>query len=231
MIEPNYRRYNDAAIAIYTIGNFRFSRSHPKNTALRFFAHLAVVLILSTPTSIVAQTNSSDSGNRAHSTDVIYRYYEIEGETADDLLSEMVRKGPQRSNRKYFALTEALPQLSFKTLQSNDGCRLINIEVHTAIVVTLPTRINVSDNSEMQAKWKVFEIALQNHEGWHVASAKAAGRQIFESLSAIVEPDCLLAKNRARVLSEEIQKDFASKNEAYDRTTGHGRSQGASWPP
>ena len=182
-------------------------------------------------TPVYSQSQSGQHGaGQGTSTDVTFRYYDIVGSTEDELLDEMVSKGPQQENRRFFALTESQTSLTYETNLSDEGCRLTEIGVLMDIVVTLPTWIQTDADSDLVARWNVFEVALQNHEMWHVASAKASSRQISQALSTILEPDCLLASNKARQVSQQIIDEITLKNNEYDQATGHGRSQGASWP-
>ena len=188
----------------------------------------SVLMTLALVGPVWSQSNQEPS----HTTEVRYRYYEVDGNTADVLLGEMLTRGPVRDGRTYFGLTEALTGLNFETLQDNGYCRLVNIAVRTEVVVTLPTWTSEAGApSDLVARWKVFETALQNHEGWHVASSKAATREIHEALESIRAPDCLIASNQAKQISQAILDRNEIENWEYDRTTGHGKTQGAVWPP
>ena len=144
----------------------------------------------------------------------------------------MLKRGPRRNGRSFFALTESLTGFTYKTVRSNGTCKLADVNVTTQVVVTLPQWPGAaSASSELATQWRVFEVALQNHERWHVGSAKRTTRQIHEALQALSEPDCLLVENKAKHISQAILAASEQENIQYDRNTGHGKSHGASWPP
>ncbi|NND70611.1 MAG: DUF922 domain-containing protein [Rhodothermales bacterium] len=194
------------------------------------FSHVAFAALL-TFTSF-ATAGAQESSTRGHSTDVKFQYYNIDGDSAESLLNEMSAKGPVKDGTTYFGLTESLTGLNFKTVQEDGSCRLVDISVATEVVVTLPSWTSAANGPpNLVARWKVFETALHNHEGWHIASSKATTRKIHDALLALRAPDCLIASNRAKQMSQSILDDAEVENRAYDRTTGHGKTQGAVWPP
>lgn len=171
----------------------------------------------------------SDAGP-GHRTEVSFKYYEVAGETEQEVLRSMSQNGPSQDGRRFFALTESQTGFRWGTHKNNGECSIVNLRVETDVVVTLPKWIDVDSTPSLAPRWRVFETALQNHERWHVGTARQATREIYDALKDISAPDCLLAENRAKQTAQEILNRNAEKNDQYDRSTGHGRSQGASWP-
>lgn len=180
--------------------------------------------------TLVLTSNAQSDRSPGHTTEVTFKYYPVTGETEDELLQSMLRNGPSQNGRQFFALTESQTGFRWGTHKNNGTCKIVNLSVTTDVVVTLPQWAEASATPSLAPRWKVFETALQNHERWHVGSARQATREIYEALKDMSAPDCLLAENKAKQVAQEILNANERKNEEYDRSTGHGRSQGASWP-
>ncbi|NJC42386.1 putative secreted Zn-dependent protease [Brevundimonas alba] len=105
------------------------------------------------------------------------------------------------------------------------GCDPATAEVDMTVIVTLPelTTRDALDRRERE-QWDRYYKALIGHEHNHVRIALAAAEQMRTYMRAA--PDCASMQAVQRQIGASIQP----ANDAYDESTRHGRSEGATYP-
>ena len=160
--------------------------------------------------------------------------YEISGFTHEDILREMEHKGP-RADAIGPRLGLHLSQWRYSYRYSGGGgsgrCRLTEAQVLLRSVIVLPEWTNASTAPPHVAEgWRPFMEALRRHEDGHRSRAKAQGAMLWTALLGLEAPRCDQLEARVRAAAEQVLADGESAQEAYDRETGHGAAQGATWP-
>jgi predicted secreted Zn-dependent protease len=80
-------------------------------------------------------------------------------------------------------------------------------------------------------KWQSYIANLEIHEEGHGQNGIDAGQDILNALSAL--PDqatCDAASSLAVTTANNVVSKYNTKDEDYDDSTGHGRTQGAVFP-
>lgn len=105
------------------------------------------------------------------------------------------------------------------------GCDPTTAEVEMTIVVILPelTTRDALDRRERE-RWDRYFTALIGHEHNHVRVALAGAEQLRTYMRSA--PDCATMQAAQAQISASIK----AANAAYDERTGHGRTEGATYP-
>lgn len=172
-----------------------------------------------------------DTISAGHEVNVVREYYEVNGETAAELMEEMQRKGPAGGNggERYYATTHSQSSFRYETVTRGSVCSLSSIGVRTDITVRLPRYAGENDNSDLARAWRKFMKNLVAHEYGHVSISKAGSETMFLALKGMPSADCDVLKQSAQLAVKKISDGLQDENHNYDRLTGHGRSQGAVW--
>jgi predicted secreted Zn-dependent protease len=157
-------------------------------------------------------------------------YYYIDGPSATVLAAQLDQNGPPEADGKRHAgKTRWDVQWKFRHQQQATGCSMKEVSVAVAIAQTLPRwRGEDKGAAALRARWTKFLEALQRHEAGHKEHALKAGKEI-EAAVAAVKPasNCEDLSAAANVAADAIVAKYRALGEDYDRTTDHGRSQGA----
>ncbi len=161
--------------------------------------------------------------------------YRISGFTHDDILREMLRKGPGTDEigvRLGLHLSQWRYSYQFGIDGGSRRCRLTEAQVllRSTIVLPLWTNLTTAPPGIVQG-WREFVRALDAHERGHRNRAKAQGVFLWQSLLGLEAADCEALQALARSAAEQVLADGREAQLAYDRDTGHGTTQGARWPP
>lgn len=112
---------------------------------------------------------------------------------------------------------------------SEDGtgeCRITKITTNIQTVITLPTLAGGS--AIQQNKFLKYYTALKEHELGHYYYGKTAATEIDRQLTRLPKmANCKILENTANNLGNQIIDSYKKKDNQYDVTTGHGKTQGA----
>lgn len=158
--------------------------------------------------------------------------YRISGFSHDDLLREMLRKGPGTDEiGTRFGLHLSQWRYGYEYRSSPGLCRLTEAQVLLRSVIITPRWTNVSTAPpELSQGWRPFVAALRTHEEGHRNRARALGVFLWQALLGLEAPNCDELERRVRETAESVLADGREAQLAYDRDTGHGSTQGAVWP-
>ena len=129
---------------------------------------------------------------------VFTRYYDVEGQTTEDLRADMERNGPQG----FWAHTSW-------HVRWNRHC-----ELTVRIVYTMPRIVNRDDvPEEVLEKWDEMYQKLATHEGNHAN----------HGVNAAIEIQAAGCEN-----ADDIIRKWSDQDGIYDKATDHGRLEGLS---
>lgn len=111
-------------------------------------------------------------------------YYQIVGNTAQDLRREMDQKGPGGKNGKSFdAYTAWYVNWNYRWWESRDTCRITSVSTKLSVTFTLPAWQNyASADARLQQQWDRYYNALYEHEKGHRGFGIQAAREIERAI-------------------------------------------------
>lgn len=190
-----------------------------------------LVLLLLLPLGARAQFAPDPEIGRVE-TAVEVAYYDLTGTTLQDLSASLDARGPRQGGRRFFGLTEWEVNAEYRWTPRDTGCAMDDVVVRVAVLTTMPRwRPRGSVHPRTRHAWERFVHALGAHEAEHQALALEAGDALRWRLVALREPTCHTMKRAAERTITDVLSEYEARNRAYDHRTGHGRTQGAVWPP
>ena len=180
---------------------------------MRYLAAAAILAALLFPTNAV----------RAEAEKIIiFDYYDIEGQTVDELRDQMNTHGVVWTNgNTYDAFTAWHVKWNFRSVDTT-----LNVELR------LPRWKNYVDGpADLRKKWNVYMRLLRKHENGHKDIAIKAATEIEKSIAEL-EPaaTCEELADTANELGRRILSKHADKEKEYDAQTNFGETQGAVFP-
>jgi predicted secreted Zn-dependent protease len=164
---------------------------------------------------------------------VDYEYYEIRGETAEQLRQAMNAQGTVWKNGKtYDAFTSWNVSWAFERRTGKDGCYVDSVKTVVKVLHRFPKwKDRLFAPQDLQEKWGTYMKALKEHEDGHKDIAVGAAREIEWALSGLdASPNCEEIRIRANALAREILGKYEEQESAYDAITRFGETQGAVFP-
>lgn len=159
-------------------------------------------------------------------------YYDVEGETPAALAAQLGRHGPRVQGGRFFSLTEWEVNAAYRWDQRPDGCRLQGLRVRASVQTHMPRwRRTAAAPTSLSGAWRRFLAALDWHEHGHRVLAEDAAETIRKRLRTLRASTCPRVEAMAYREMDDVLNEYEQYNRDYDAATGHGRSQGAVWPP
>ena len=193
---------------------------------------LSVLLLLAllSPSSR-AQSRSQAGVGVVHShTEKVY--YDVEGDTPHALAVQLGQRGPQARGKRYFGMTEWKVNAEYRWRERPGGCSINDLTVRVEVQTHLPRwRRPAHASPSLRGAWSRFLLALDGHEEGHRVLAEEAAESIRRRLGALRTATCERIETRAEREMMALLNEYERRNLAYDMETGHGRVQGAVWPP
>lgn len=102
----------------------------------------------------------------------------------------------------------------------------------TRVATQLTTRIQMpelrSSTPAQEAQFRRYHQALYAHEQGHVRFGRQAAQAVDQGIAALPEAsDCATLERQANALGYRLLAEQVAAEKAYDRSTGHGATQGA----
>lgn len=159
-------------------------------------------------------------------------YYDVHGMSREDLAAALRRHGPRIQGSRFFGLTEWEVSAEYRPNQAGAGCAISDLTVHITVETHLPRWTpSANASADLHGAWDRFVTALDEHEYGHRALAEEAAEIIRRRLASVRVSACDQLDPVAQRTMREVMNTYESHNLAYDAETGHGRTQGAVWPP
>lgn len=167
-------------------------------------AALAAVLVL--PVAAVAKP--------VHATK--YTYYAINGDSAEEIYSAMLRKGPRVNGAKAYAATSATTTQDGRMAQRG-SCRIEGYRLSIDFVISLPKIRNEKVLPPADRRhWQQFSTFLKKHEETHRSIWLGCAADLERQVKAINAKSCAEADRRARALWERMRTACTKKHNAFD---------------
>lgn len=164
--------------------------------------------------------------------------YTIRGATAEDLLTGMRVGGPGenwfafRWELRYGYQGEEREGVGSAAVYHFPRCGVRDFRIVLDFTRTVPEWDNPPEASEaLVADWAAFQDAVRIHGEGHRDIALDAIREIFSRMRTFETEDCSVLRQDVQRVVEGIVDRHQQRSVDYDAETGHGRAQGALWPP
>lgn len=159
-------------------------------------------------------------------------YYEVEGDTPRALAVQLGQLGPEARGKRFFGLTEWEVNAEYRWREQPNGCTINDLTVQVRVQTHLPRwQRPAHAPQELTGAWTRFVASLDRHEHGHRALAEEAAEAIRSKLASLRTATCARIEGRAHREVVTLLHEYERRNLAYDAATGHGRTQGAVWPP
>lgn len=159
-----------------------------------------------------------------------FDFYDIDGTTREELLSQMNQSGTSWNDGKvYAALTTWDIRYHYDITTMNGRYYLSSIGTDVGIVFHLPRLVSSAKTPEgLILTWNTYLGNLKTHEFGHRDIAVSIGQDIYQTLSSL--GSCTSKGELDHEAQEIVQAKFQHLKEAqieYDMETRHGKKQGA----
>lgn len=146
-----------------------------------------------------------------------YTHYLIAGESAEGIYRSMLRKGPHVGGGKAYASTRMMPEVSAKTVQTKDGCRIQNFQVNMTFTIRLPQLKKSSDvDPDLRRSFSRFYEFAKKHEETHRAIWLKCAAEAEAQVNRVRARSCSQAEARGLAIVEEVARRCDSRHVAFD---------------
>jgi len=162
-----------------------------------------------------------------------YDYYDIKGNSANELRQQMNRFGIKWTNGKtYDAFTSWRVRWNYQYNSSERGCSISSAATTVNIVYRMPKWINYSSAPyDLRARWDMYILALKEHEDGHRDFGIIAATEIEWAIAVMTaRKTCEELGEEANALGRRILEQYANEEKEYDARTNFGETQGAIFP-
>ena len=157
-------------------------------------------------------------------------YYYVDGKSATVISAQMDKNGPTAEDgKRYPAKTRWDVQWKINHDQQGVTCGVKEVAVAVGIAQNLP-KWRGEDNgaSTLSGRWKKFAEAVKRHEDGHKEHGIKAAAEIESALQGLKPAsNCEDLDKAANAAGEKVIEKYRKLDADYDRTTDHGRKQGA----
>jgi predicted secreted Zn-dependent protease len=169
----------------------------------------------------------------AHADDAEIVYYDVVGNSAQELRHQMDTKGPfGEEGKRVDGHTDWKVTWSYQYAPATDGCRITALGINLSATITLP-RWTAGDHASnaLLKKWQSYIASLRVHEDGHYSHGVEAADEIKSfGQSFHTSDDCLILAMTFNNKATSIIEKYRAADAAYDADTKHGRTQGAIFP-
>ena len=159
--------------------------------------------------------------------------YDIRGATAAQLRAEMNARGPTGpGGQRFDGYTRWYVSWSYTFRSGRGPCAIDRVTTEVKVTTTLPRWADEAraDNA-LRDQWRRYLAALTRHEDGHAQNGLGAARDIDAAIARLpAESSCDTLGARANATGQALLRQYNQRDLDYDRETGHGRGQGASFP-
>lgn len=190
--------------------------------SLRFFALAALLALAGGPASSAAGADSFV---------VTTNFYNVAGTNWWEVHAAKARSRPWGTNMHFDATTRWDIRWKYSWTKTDEGYRANLVSVTGTAVINMPRWIPPKETPPATLeRWLRYVSALMAHEQGHVSLARAAAVELRKELDALPAFPTRHALTQAvEARSNAVVNSFKEKEKEYDRRTGHGASQGASF--
>ncbi len=159
-------------------------------------------------------------------------YYDIQGQSAEQLRAQMNALRPMEQGGKFDADTQWEVKWRFDYREKNQTCELTRSQVSVDITYHLPRWTNEDQaDSPLQSRWENYMKHLRLHESGHAQNGEKAAAEIADMLKNFAPfSTCAELEEMADERAQQIIAEHNAWDREYDRETHHGKTQGAVFP-
>jgi predicted secreted Zn-dependent protease len=160
-------------------------------------------------------------------------YYMVEGETAEDIWTDVLAKTPVHQNgKRYAAYTKWNVGWQFWWLDNGNSCEITRVTTGLEVTYTLPRLKQTSSMPDtVVARWDKYYAALFDHETGHKDLGSRAAIEIENKILNMAPRDsCERLESDANEIGKSMISKYSRIEKDYDRTTNHGLNTGAVFP-
>ena len=162
----------------------------------------------------------------------VEKRYDITGRTAADLRRAMRRLGPSgKDGTRFDGYTSWYVKWNYK-YEDVGACRLTRLDVSGEVTTTLPRWADEDLASPaLKLAWAKYLSALSVHEAGHKDIGVRAAAAVKENIDRLLpQATCRELEQAVESKAQSILDQFRLEEAEYDKTTGHGLTQGARFP-
>lgn len=162
-----------------------------------------------------------------------YEYYEIKGNTEDQLRHEMCRNGCKwKDGRTYDSVTNWQVKWDYDYDRAPQACSADSFRATVDITFRYPKWVRTDDvTGPLTAKWDAYMKSLVEHETGHRDMAVEAAAELSRAVADLPPaPTCAELDHAVRSLCHERLNRLNVDAKEYDEATRHGSVQGAVFP-
>lgn len=201
---------------------FAGSRMPPLVTALAL-----VAACVSTPASTGPVVPDPDIQVRERTI-----HYHVAGATVEELAASLDASALRVDGRPFRGTTDWNVHWRFRYGPDGTGCRVTDVDVDLRVTTTVPRWDPPAEaERDLALRWAAYREALDAHEAGHRDLAVAAANEVRRTLAGLRTASCAGMSEEANARGRWVVERYRAEQRRYDRETGHGRTQGASWPP
>jgi len=160
-------------------------------------------------------------------------YYQVDGNTAEDIWNDIITKSPVKENGKqHVAYTRWNVNWKFWWYDHGSSCEIDKVTTKLDITYTLP-RLKQSDSipQSLTAHWEKYYAALFEHEQGHKDLGVKAALEIENKLLNMgSRRSCEQLELDANNMAKDVVDKYSRLEKQYDRSTNHGLNTGAVFP-
>ncbi len=167
----------------------------------------------------------------SHADEAEIDYYDVSGNSAKELRDQMRQKGPfGKDGKRYDARTDWHVSWNYRYQPFPEGCRFTELQTTFTVTIILPNWSSVGASAALVRKWERYMSALRLHEDGHQSNGVKAAEEIQALQSLRSSAGCPALMKEFQSKADSIFDKYRAADDAYDASTGHGRSQGATFP-
>jgi predicted secreted Zn-dependent protease len=164
----------------------------------------------------------------------VFKYYDVDGETAQDVRADLNRRGPIDGNehRRFDAVTHWHVAWRYTYRNSAGHCEIATASTHVDIAYAFPRLApHSSAPSALRRAFADYLERLLVHEKGHGQTALDIAKRIEDGIRTLPSaPTCSALEVMANDLGHSLIKEANQLDIEYDARTEHGRTQGARFP-
>ena len=155
-------------------------------------------------------------------------YYDVRGQTANELRRALGEDGPEEHGRRFDARTTWRVEWKYQWDASPHACAIRQVALKLAVHYLLP---RADPPAPLLPRWQQHLAALGLHEDGHAANGHAAAAGVLRALRALpAQASCAVLDEAANEAARAVVRHFNEEDLAYDEETGHGKTEGAVFP-
>ena len=160
-------------------------------------------------------------------------YYNVSGDTAEEIRTDIITKSPVRQyGKQHVAYTKWHVNWRFWWLDKGDTCEISKVNTRLDITYTLPKLEQGSSVPDtLLTRWQNYYSALFEHEQGHRDFGIKAAEEIESEIAAMgARASCKQLEHDANEIGDRAIRKYSLIEKDYDQSTNHGLSTGAFFP-